>query len=274
MKNSQNDNLETAPMFNAHNKKEFPPAHTVGTNNLQNRRCYFFCFATIICLFFCSCSASFRLHESIYSMNHDKSYYMDTITHVTMPMDSIRIHGISNINRRSYYSNIELDYRQFKGGFYAKDSVNTFRIQGYIEQEKRDKWGAVRYNKCTFRNILLIVNDTDTLPWEIERASAAAFDSITRYKDKTSIDYTIDSFPWIVPTSGQNNDWKFSFVAWTEPIDIKKVRKLRLEVTFQFDNIVVTRILIAKRHFHLWLEPRQGFVWYGPEDVELSTIIL
>lgn len=273
MKNSPNNNL--APLCSTPTtRREFPPAHTVGTNTPVKRNLVLLMLALIICSLFCSCSASFRLHESIYSMNHDKSYYMDTITHVTMPMDSIRIHGISNINRRSYYSNIELDYRQFKGGFYAKDSVNTFRIQGYIEQEKRDKWGAVRYNKCTFRNILLIVNDTDTLPWEIERASAAAFDSITRYKDKTSIDYTIDSFPWIVPTSGQNNDWKFSFVAWTAPIDIKKVKKLRLEVTFQFDNIVVTRILIAKRHFHLWLEPRQGFVWYGPEDVELSTIIL
>lgn len=264
--------MEHEPILNAHNKEEYPPMHTGATNTPAKQHVVLLLFAFIICSLFCSCSASFRLHENWNSYLHDKSYFTDTITNATMPMDSI--YRVSNINRRSFYSSIALSYEQYKGFHYVKDSVNTFCIRGYISQVKRHRTGDVRYNKCTLKNILIIVNDKDTLPWNIERTSAAAFDSTTRYNRDTKTDYTIDSLPWIVPTSGQNNDWSFSFQAWTEPVDIKKIRKLRLEVTFQFDNIIITRIVRAKRHFHLWPEPRQGFVWYGPESVDLSTIIL
>ena len=264
--------MEQEPIINEHNKQENPPMHTGGLDTPLIQYVVFFLFAFVICSFFCSCSASFRLHESWNAYLHDESYYTDTITNVTMPMDSIN--RVPNINRRSYFSTMELTYRQYKGLYYVKDSVNTFCIIGHIEQEKRHRTGLVRYNKCTFKNILIIVNGKDTLSWKIERASVAAFDSTTRYYRDTKTDYTIDSLPWIVPTSGQDNDWSFGFDAWTEPIDIKKIKKLRLEVTFQFDNIVITRIIRAKRHFHLWPEPRQGFTWYGPEDVDLSTIIL
>ena len=264
--------MEQEPILNEHNKEEYPPMHTGGLNTALIQYVVFLLLAFIVCLFFCSCSASFRLHESMCSMVHDKSYYTDTVTNVTLPMDSI--FRVSNVNIRSYYSNVYLVYGQYKGLYNAKDSVNAFIIRGYIEQEKKHYTGPVRYNKCTLKNILLIVNDKDTLSWKIDRVSAAAFDSVTKYKRDIYTDYTIDSLPWSVPTSGLNNDWKFSFDAWTAPVEIRRIRKLRLEVTVQFDNIVVTRILRAKRHFHLWPEPRQGFVWLGPEDLDLWTFIL
>ena len=262
--------MNQQPILNEHNKQEYPPMHTGGLNAYLKQYVAFLLFAFIICLFFCSCTASFRLHESEIAYLHDESYYMDTVTNVTMPMDSIN--RVLCINRRSYFSTIDLKYRQYKGLYYVKDSVNAFCIIGHIEQEKRHRTGPVRYNKCTLKNILIIVNDKDTLSWKIESVSAATYDTNSIGRKRTN--YTIESLPWLVPVSGQDTNWCFSFVAWTEHIDIKKVRKLGLEVTFQFDNIIVTRIIRAKRHFHLWLEPRQGFKWYGPESVDLGTIIL
>ena len=86
--------------------------------------------------------------------------------------------------------------------------------------------------------------------------------------------YTRDSLPWRIPTSAKDSNWRTSFEMTTEPIDIRKARKLRIELTFQVDNITIKRVIKARRHFRIWFEPRQGFRWIAPEDIDLLESII
>lgn len=221
------------------------------------------------CAFLSGCSASYRLQEGW----RDCSYYTDIITGDIKPMDSL--FRSSKLEWRSYYSNLFLDTDSVFGD--EKRLANAFLLHGYVEQ-KKGRRDSIHYDKAILHSILIIANGKDTLKWVMEEAYACAYDSNTRYSRDKHCDairnYTADSLPWCVSTSGQDSDWNATFKVRTEPVDIKKVRKLRAEVSFQFDDIIITRVVKARRYFLLWFEPRQGFCWYGPEDIDIWESIL
>lgn len=118
------------------------------------------------------------------------------------------------------------------------------------------------------KDILIIANKSDTLSWTMTKGSSEGFDSISRYKTIV-YNYTQDSLTWRIPQSGLDSDWFAHFTVFSEPVDIKKIKRLRVEMAFQIDDIVVVGVEKAKRRFRLWFEPRQGFRWVGPEDVDI-----
>lgn len=217
------------------------------------------------CLLLGSCTASYCLDTRLFS---DDDYIIDLNTNTSLSHNYYPYLS-SKINHRSYYSSYTIDWERDT----SKPCSNAFRIRGYIEQ-KKGKRDSIHYNKAILKDIRIIVNNKDTLSWTMTEGSSSAFDSISRYdKTKRTItavyNYTPDSLPWSIPQSGLDSDWSADFTVCTEPVDIKKIRRLRVEMAFQVDDIVVVSVEKARRRFRLWFEPRQGFRWVGPEDVDI-----
>jgi hypothetical protein len=153
--------------------------------------------------------------------------------------------------------------------FNVLNSHCSFYQQGYGRPK--------HYHKTTLKNIVLIANNKDTISWKLKNLKSSIYDSTMkdvpawlRYADVDSISsFTKDSLPWVMRASGQGSDWRASFFLYTESIDIRKVRKLRAEITVQYDDYIITRVTKVRRKFRIWPEPRQGFQWYGPKDVEI-----
>lgn len=123
------------------------------------------------------------------------------------------------------------------------------------------------YHNFILHRILIIVNDNDTLPWVMERLNARISDfptnNISDLKDSVCyIDFTNDSLPFRLPTSGLGRSWDFNFNAKTDSIDIKDVRKMRVEITLQIGDYMAPRVVKSRRRLRIRYTPWQGFVWY------------
>ena len=221
------------------------------------------------CMFLCSCSASFVLEQSNRQFFCEKDE--GAVTH---PTEKIGYWGALNkMHLNPHYS---LDYKQIwndENKVFESDSAFHLEVE-MVGKRKNDT--TLLYKSATLKNIVIIVNRKDTLEWVMEKGVARIQDSSMtekpRYmKDSILINnYTIHSLPWTIPTSEIGKDWSGYFEIRTVPVNIKKIRKIRVEITFQFDDYTVTRFIKAKRWFKVWFEPRQGFQWYGPETLWLS----
>lgn len=237
------------------------------TSVCRKRKVWLLLLSAASCLLLGSCSASFRL-EHRWLRNYD--YIVDLSADTTMPYNYSYLS--SKINTRSYYTNLMMSWERDT----ERCCGNAFKLYGHIEQTKGRR-DSIHYNKAILKDILIIVNNSDTLSWVITEGASSAFDSNSRYKKskRTTINnYTTDSLPWCIPQSGLDSDWSASFIVCSEPVDIKKIKRLQMEVAFQFDDIIVVNVEKARRRFLLWFEPRQGFTWYGPEDFELLASLL
>jgi hypothetical protein len=217
-----------------------------------------------------SCSASFRLGIGMY----ETDYIVNTKTNEKMkckwyqrwpkelrwtPHGSIILYFDDTIRNTQGVNEL----------FNVLNSRCSFYQQGYGR--------PTHYYKTTLKNIVLIANNKDTISWELKNLKSSIYDSTMkdvpawlRYADVDSISsFTKDSLPWVMRASGQGSDWRASFFLYTESIDIRKVRKLRAEITVQYDDYIITRVTKVRRKFRIWPEPRQGFQWYGPKDIEI-----
>jgi hypothetical protein len=217
-----------------------------------------------------SCSASFRLGIGMY----ETDYIVNTKTNEKMkckwyqrwpkelrwtPHGSIILYFDDTIRNTQGVNEL----------FNVLNSHCSFYQQGYGRPK--------HYHKTTLKNIVLIANNKDTISWKLKNLKSSIYDSTMkdvpawlRYADVDSISsFTKDSLPWVMRASGQGSDWTASFFLYTESIDIRKVRKLRAEITVQYDDYIITRVTKVRRKFRIWPEPRQGFQWYGPKDVEI-----
>ena len=216
-----------------------------------------------------SCSASFRLGIGMY----DTDYIVNTKTNEKIkckwyqrwpeglrgaPLSSITLYFDDTISNKQGVNEL----------FNVLNSHCSFYQQSYGRPK--------HYHKTTLKNIVLIANNKDTISWELKNLSSSIYDSTKKdvpYIPYVAVDsissFTKDSLPWVMQASGQGRDWNASFFFYTESIDIKKVRKLRAEVTVQYDDYIITRVTKVRRKFRIWPEPRQGFQWYGPKDIEI-----
>lgn len=229
------------------------------TKKVGKRRNVRLLLLVVSCLHLGSCTASYCLDTRLFS-NDD--YIIDLNTNTTLSHNYYPYLS-SMINVRSYYSEYFINYVSDTTWPY----VNALEICGFIKQTK-GKRDSLHYNKAMLKDILIIANKSDTLSWTMTKGSSEGFDSISGYKTIV-YNYTQDSLPWRIPQSGLDSDWSAEFMVFSEPVDIKKIKRLRVEMAFQIDNIVIVGVEKARRRFRLWFEPRQGFRWVGPEDVDI-----
>ena len=215
------------------------------------------------------CSASFRLNGDMLSTD----YIVNTKTNEKMKCKWYQSwpEGL----RGMPYSSIILD---FDDTITNAQGVNErFNVMSSCCSFYQQSYGRpTHYYKTTLKNIVLIANNKDTISWELKNLESSIYDSTM--KDEPWLSYvcvdsissfTKDSLPWVMRASGQGSDWMASFFLYTESIDIRKVRKLRAEITVQYDDYIITRVTKVRRKFRIWPEPRQGFQWYGPKDIEI-----
>lgn len=229
------------------------------TKKVGKRRNVRLLLLVVSCLLLGSCTASYFLDTRLFS---DDDYIIDLNTNTTLSHNYYPYLS-SMINVRSYYSEYFINYVSDTTWPY----VNALEICGFIKQTK-GKRDSLHYNKAMLKDILIIANKSDTLSWTMTKGSSHGFDSISRYKTIV-YNYTQDSLPWRIPQSGLDSDWSAEFLVFSEPVDIKKIKRLRVEMAFQIDDIVIVGVEKARRRFRLWFEPRQGFRWVGPEDVDI-----
>ena len=229
------------------------------TKKVGKRRNVRLLLLVVSCLHLGSCTASYCLNTRLFS---DDDYIIDLNTNTTL-LHNYYPYLSSMINVRSYYSEYFINYVSDT----TRPYVNALEIYGFIEQTK-GKRDSLHYNKAMLKDILIIANKSDTLSWTMTKGSSEGFDSISGYKTIV-YNYTQDSLPWRIPQSGLDSDWSAHFTVFSEPVNIKKIKRLRVEMAFQIDDIVVVGVEKAKRRFRLWFEPRQGFRWVGPEDVDI-----
>lgn len=218
-------------------------------------------------LIFSSCTASLRLEETRGFINMADGR---TCTY----------HEWANLY--GCYSSIVLRYRPeiIYGKWCEPARCNNFGTSGYIRQHISCRDTAMmHYRQATLHSIVIVIDDKDTLPWVMDEFRARICDSLVRYypylRDSAKYyNYTNDSLPLQVVTSGLDRDWELNFEGMTIPFDIQKVRKLRVEIKMQVDDYMVTRIMKARRRFLIWFEPRQGFKWRGPESAEVWFVRL
>lgn len=230
----------------------------------------------ICCLLLSGCTASFCLNTRLFDYY---ATYTDTNTHITE--QTKRGWSPSTMAPQGFYSTLMMSYKE------NDTTEGVLKLHGSIEQE-RERRDFSHYYEVSLLNIQFIVNRKDTLSWMLDKARASICDSVTKYtmweghygyrshyRNSVVINnYTRDSLPWRIPTSAKDSNWRTSFEMTTEPIDIRKARKLRIELTFQVDNITIKRVIKARRHFLIWFEPRQGFRWIAPEDIDLLESII
>ena len=217
-----------------------------------------------------SCSASFRLGIGMYNTN----YIVNTKTNEKMECNWYQswpegLRGTPHGSIILYFDDTIRNTQGVNELFYVLNSHCSFYQQGYGRPK--------HYHKTTLKNIVLIANNKDTISWKLSDIRSSIYDSTMtdefphlRYADVDRISsFTKDSLPWVMRASGQGSDWRASFFLYTESIDIRKVRKLRAEVTVQYDDYIITRVTKVRRKFRIWPEPRQGFQWYGPKDIEI-----
>lgn len=217
-----------------------------------------------------SCSASFRLGIGMY----DADYIVNTKTNEKMECNWYQswpegLRGTPHSSIILYFDDTIRNTQGVNELFNVLNSHCSFYQQGYGKPK--------HYHKTTLKNIVLIANNKDTISWKLSDIRSSIYDSTMtdefphlRYADVDSISsFTKDSLPWVMQASGQGSDWIASFFLYTESIDIRKVRKLRAEVTVQYDDYIITRVTKVRRKFRIWPEPRQGFQWYGPKDIEI-----
>lgn len=229
------------------------------TKKVGKRRNVRLLLLVVSCLHLGSCTASYCLDTRLFS---DDDYIIDLNTNTTLSHNYYPYLS-SMINVRSYFSEYFINYVSDT----TRPYVNALEIYGFIEQTK-GKRDSLHYNKAMLKDILIIANKSDTLSWTMTKGSSEGFDSISRHKTIV-YNYTQDSLPWRIPQSGLDSDWSAEFMVFSEPVDIKKIKRLRVEMAFQIDNIVIVGVEKARRRFRLWFEPRQGFRWVGPEDVDI-----
>ena len=217
-----------------------------------------------------SCSASFRLGIGMY----ETDYIVNTKTNEKM--------------KCKWYQRWPEELRWTPHGsiiLYFDDTIrNTqgvnelFNVLNSRCRFYQQSYGRpTHYYKTTLKNIVLIANNKDTISWKLSDISSSIYDSTMKdvsarlpYVCVDSISsFTKDSLPWVMRASGQGSEWIASFFLYTESIDIRKVRKLRAEITVQYDDYIITRVTKVRRKFRIWPEPRQGFQWYGPKDIEI-----
>lgn len=217
-----------------------------------------------------SCSASFRLGIGMY----DTDYIVNTKTNEKMECNWYQswpegLRGTPHSSIILYFDDTIRNTQGVNELFNVLNSHCSFYQQGYGRPK--------HYHKTTLKNIVLIANNKDTISWKLSDIRSSIYDSTMtdefphlRYADVDSISsFTKDSLPWVMRASGQGSDWIASFFLYTESIDIRKVRKLRAEITVQYDDYIITRVTKVRRKFRIWPEPRQGFQWYGPKDIEI-----
>lgn len=265
--------MQRAGAHHAENEHRKPSRGLISAAAVWQKRDVWLCVISVVsCLLLGSCSASFRLEHR---WLRDHGYIVDLSADTTMPYNSDSYpYLLSKINTRSYsyYSDLMMGWESDT----ERCCAGAFKLYGSIEQTKGRR-DSIHYNKAEMKDILIIANDRDTLSWTLTEGASSAFDSLTRYKKKNRsmiYNYTADSLPWHIPQSGLDSDWSARFTVCTEPVDIKRIKRIRIEVAFQFDDIIVVRVEKARRRFLFWFEPRQGFVWYGPEDFELISSII
>ena len=218
-----------------------------------------------------SCSASFRLGIGMYNTD----YIMNTKTNEKMKCKWYQSwpEGLRWTPHGSIILYFDDTIRNTQGVnelFNVLNSRCSFYQQGYGR--------PTHYYKTTLKNIVLIANNKDTISWKLNDIRSSIYDStmtdeLFPYLPYVCVDsissFTKDSLPWVMRASGQGSDWTASFFLYTESIDIRKVRKLRAEITVQYDDYIITRVTKVRRKFRIWPEPRQGFQWYGPKDIEI-----
>ncbi len=215
-----------------------------------------------------SCSAAFRLGIGMY----DTDYIVNTKTNEKKKCKWYQrwpegLRGTPHGSIILYFDDTIRNTQGVNELFNVLNSHCSFYQQGYGRPK--------HYHKTTLKNIVLIANNKDTISWELKNLKSSIYDSTMTdawfpYVDVDSISsFTKDSLPWVMRASGQGRDWMASFSLYTESIDIRKVRKLRAEVTVQYDDYIITRVTKVRRKFRIWPEPRQGFQWYGPKDIEI-----
>lgn len=234
-------------------------AQAMPTEKVEKRQNVCLLLLVAFCLLLGGCTASYCLDTRLFS---DDDYIIDLNTNTTLSHNYYPYLS-SMINVRPYYSCYYINYVSDT----TSPFINTLIIDGFIEQ-KKGKRDSIHYNKAMLKDILIIANKTDTLSWTMTKGSSHGFDSISRYKTIV-YNYTQDSLPWRIPQSGLDSDWSAEFMVFSEPVDIKKIKRLWVEMAFQIDDIVVVGVEKARRRFRLWFEPRQGFRWVGPEDFDI-----
>ena len=255
--------MEQEIILNEHNKQEYPPMR----RNKNKRVLLLLIIAGNLLL--SSCSASFRLGIGMY----DTDYIVNTKTNEKMKCKWYQswpegLRGAPNSSIILYFDDTISNKQGVNELFNVLNSHCSFYQQSYGRPK--------HYHKTTLKNIVLIANNKDTISWKLIDICSSIYDSTKTdepYIPYVAVDsissFTKDSLPWVMQASGQGRDWNASFFFYTESIDIKKVRKLRAEVTVQYDDYIITRVTKVRRKFRIWPEPRQGFQWYGPKDVEI-----
>ena len=217
-----------------------------------------------------SCSASFRLGIGMYNTD----YIVNTKTNEKMECNWYQswpeeLGGTPHGSIILYFDDTITNAQGVNERFNVISSCCSFYQQSYGR--------PTHYYKTTLKNIVLIANNKDTISWELKNLKSSIYDStmkdVPAWLSYVCVDsmssFTKDSLPWVMRASGQGSDWRASFFLYTESIDIRKVRKLRAEVTVQYDDYIITRVTKVRRKFLIWPEPRQGFQWYGPKDIEI-----
>ena len=219
-----------------------------------------------------SCSASFRLGIGMYNTD---SIVINTKTNEKMECKWYQswpegLRGTPHGSIILYFDDTIRNTQGVNELFNVLNSRCSFYQQGYGR--------PTHYYKTTLKNIVLIANNKDTISWKLSDIRSSIYDSTMTDELFPNLPYvcvdsissfTKDSLPWVMRASGQGSDWTASFFLYTESIDIRKVRKLRAEITVQYDDYIITRVTKVRRKFRIWPEPRQGFQWYGPKDIEI-----
>lgn len=211
------------------------------TKKVGKRRNVRLLLLVVSCLLLGSCTASYCLDTRLFS---DDDYIIDLNTNTTL-LHNYYPYLSSMINVRSYYSEYFINYVSDT----TRPYVNALGIYGFIKQSK-GKRDSLHYNKAMLKDILIIANKSDTLSWTMTKGSSEGFDSISGYKTIV-YNYTQDSLPWRIPQSGLDSDWSAEFMVFSEPVDIKKIKRLWVEMAFRIDDIVVVGVEKARRRFRL-----------------------
>lgn len=192
------------------------------------------------------CAASFRLEK----LSDYHGYFTDTTTNITKSI--AYLHHSPKIDFYSYNSSIRLNFEQEKT--FEEDTItNAFYMKMILRQDVDED--TIRCHKFTLKNILITANDNDTLSWKL--------------CDSAKFLFLMDSLPWSIYANEFNSSWGIVLDLWTESVNINKIENLKIEITFQLGDILITRIYNMQRFFHigiLEIHSSPGF-WVGPKTV-------